>query len=85
MSFSPGYQKDYAAEIRKITYKEVAIFWNIEDANAQKRLYILRHLLNKTGIQWLSKEQYCSAEDITVQEFDNRIYAYYNSLKKKTA
>lgn len=85
MAVSTHFEKDYASEIRKITYKEVSIFWNIDPTFARKRLNIIRHLLNKSSMQWVSKEQYCKVEDITVEEFDTRINQFYNRSAKKSA
>lgn len=59
--------------IRFITHKEIMQFWNISQKSAQKRLWLIRSSLGKKGILKLSVDQFCKAEDITPEEFFNKM------------
>lgn len=77
--------KDFATGIRFVTYKEVAIFWGVSDRSAVQRLNTIRKSLGKTKFHRLTVDQFCTAEDITRQEFITAINDYYNNLRRKTA
>jgi hypothetical protein len=77
--------KDFAASICHITYKEVAIVWGISDSSAVQRLNTIRKSLGKKKFHRLSVIQFCTAEDISPDEFKAAINNYYNSLGKNKA
>lgn len=60
-------------EIADVTYKEVMQFWNIGIKAAKGRLYRIRTSLNKDRKHRLTVVQFCKEEDITEQEFYNRL------------
>lgn len=77
--------KDFASDVMQISYKEIMIFWGITEDAARKRLNLIRSSLGKNRFQRLSKIQYCKAEDITLEEF-NQVYNQRMNLPyKKTA
>lgn len=73
------------AEIVNVTYKEVAIFWNLSTDAAHKRISFIRSLLNKKKFQKLTIYQYCKAEDISTDEFYTSLENYYQALHKKAS
>jgi len=75
---------NFAASITIISYKEIMIFWGITQDAAEKRLYLIRCSLGKKIFQKLTKPQYCKAEDITTDEFDQAYNTYMNNLHKRT-
>lgn len=76
---------DFASEITFVTYKEVAILWNMQPQSAANRLCNIRTALNKSRMHRLTVQQYCIAEDISIDEFNQAINRYYNDLHKKAS
>jgi hypothetical protein len=56
-----------------ITYKEVMQMWNINKDCAVQRLNSIRNSLGKKRRHKLTVTQFCNAEDITPEEFYNKI------------
>jgi hypothetical protein len=73
---------DFASDITHVTYKEVMIFWGLQPGNAANRLTFIRNTLNKQRFQKITVQQYCAAEDISIDEFTRAINRYYNNMKK---
>ena len=73
------------AEIVNVTYKEVQILWNLSAMAAQKRLNLIRSLLNKDRMHKLTPYQYCKAEDISIDEFYTALENYYQAISKKAS
>ena len=76
---------NFAADITAITYKEVAAFWGMNEDAAMKRTNLIRSLLGKKRFQRLTKAQYCKAEDISIDEFNQVYNERMNNLQKKNA
>lgn len=60
-------------KIADVTYKEVMRMWNLPEKAAQRRLIQVRGLLKKKRWHKLSVVQYCQVEDISTDEFHNRV------------
>ncbi len=56
-----------------ITYKEVMQLWDITKGNAVQRLNKIRRSLDKKRRHKLTVTQFCREEDITPEEFFNKI------------
>ena len=60
-------------QVFDVTYKEVMQLWNISKESANKRLTTIRSVLKKKRWQKLTVGQFCKAEDISEEEFHNKI------------
>ena len=60
-------------EIADVTYKEVMQLWNLGAIAAKSRLTRIRNSLNKGRKHKLTVVQFCKEEDITLDEFYNRV------------
>jgi ribosome-interacting GTPase 1 len=75
--------KDFASELTHVTYKEIMIFWNCSQRVAQVRLNTIRNMLEKKRFHRLTVIQFCIAEDISVDEFNQALNRFYNNQQKK--
>ena len=59
-----------------VTYKEVMQLWNISKDSAVQRLNAIRNSLSKKRRHKLTVVQFCREEDISLDEFYNKINSH---------
>lgn len=68
-----NYMQVEKQKIFDVTFKEVQQLWNISADAANKRLTVIRKALGKKRFHKLTVTQFCQAEDISTDEFYNKI------------